>query len=41
MKSSTRLAKSMPSRSAIVRPMRFRQASFMPTSPIVEKWFFQ
>jgi len=41
MKSRTLFAKACPSAVAMFLPSRFRQASFMPTRPMVEKWFFQ
>ena len=41
MKSSTRSAKSCPVSVPRFVPSRFVQASFRPTRPMVEKWFFQ
>ncbi len=41
MKSSTRRANSCPFSEPMSVPSRFTQASFMPTRPMVEKWFFQ
>jgi hypothetical protein len=34
-------AKAWPSMVPMSLPMKFRQASFMPMMPMVEKWFFQ
>ena len=41
MKVITLRLKALPSSVAIDTPRKFRQHSFMPLMPMVEKWFFQ